>query len=348
MRMKQITAANIQDALSLARRELGEDAVLLDTKKSGTGKGIIVTFAVEEEDDILPAVPFNHPPADILPFPTEMPPMAMSTGAEPEHPALTLITEAIRYHGMPLMFAERLLARVYKTRLHPDSVIDAAEAALAEALAAVLVFKPIVTASPPPTRAIMLVGPHGAGKTSTIAKLATELTLRKQPLVLISCDLERLGGADSLQQLADILKCPFHLGDSRAELKSLLTKYQGKSWVLIDSSGTNIYEFAQLKALGELAGLQGIEPILTCPAGMDASEAQEMAGVFNFLNIERMITTRMDAVRRLGSVFSALSTGGFALSNITSSAILTDACVPLSAAALARFMLRHVRERSSH
>ena len=32
----------------------------------------------------------------------------------------------------------------------------------------------------------------------------------------------------------------------------------------------NIYEFQQLKALGELAGLQGIEPILTCPAGMDA------------------------------------------------------------------------------
>lgn len=357
MRMKQITAANIQEALTLARRELGEDAVLLDSKKAASGKGVIVTFAVEEEELVF-AAPVATPAARRMP---EIPPAAPKRPSAPvrepsfiipsdapEHPALTLITEAVRYHGIPLLFAERLLARLYQIRLKPDQLYDTAEAALADALAATLVFKPIVTASPtPPARAIMLVGPHGAGKTSTIGKLATELTVQKQPVVLISSDLERLGGTDSLQKLADILQCPFYIGDTRAMLKSLLATHQGKAWVLIDSTGTNIYEFSQLKALGELAGLQGIEPVLTCPAGMDVAEAQEMASVFNFLNIERMMITRMDAVRRLGSVFSALAAGGFSLSNITSSAVLTDPCMPLTATMLAKFMLRHVRERTS-
>ena len=43
--------------------------------------------------------------------------------------------------------------------------------------------------------------------------------------------------------------------------------------------GANIYEFAQLKALGEFAGLQGVEPILTCAAGMDSAKPLKTASV---------------------------------------------------------------------
>ncbi|MBX9726556.1 MAG: hypothetical protein K2X09_04750, partial [Rickettsiales bacterium] len=107
------------------------------------------------------------------------------------------------------------------------------------------------------------------------------------------------------------------------------------------------YEFAPMKALGEFASLQQVEPILTCPAGMDADEAQEMASVFDFLAIERMIVTRLDAVRRLKSVFTAVATGGYAFSNLTNSATPTDSCQPLTPIALARLMLRHERERQS-
>ncbi len=106
------------------------------------------------------------------------------------------------------------------------------------------------------------------------------------------------------------------------------------------------YEFKELKALGEIAGLQGIEPILTCPAGLDANEAAEMASVFSFLPIERMLITRTDAVRRLSGVFAALSASGYAMCNMSSSAAPSDACTALSPAGLSRLMLRHVRERT--
>ncbi len=346
MKMKKISAVSMKDAMELARRELGENAVLIDNQKAANGQGIIVTFAIDAPDEILfdePSPEENY--ADILPFSPEIPKPTTSK-VELAHPAYEIIQEAMEYHSLPRALSDRLMLCAARQTLKPDSLIDVAEATLAKALDEVIVFKPIVTATKtPPDRAIMLVGPHGAGKTSSIAKLATALTLQKQPVVLISTDTERLGGVDALQTLAGLLKCEMVVSDSRTHLKGLVAKLKGKAWVLIDSSGANIYEFSQLKTLGEFASLQGVEPILTCPAGMDTKEAEEMAGVFQFLNLERMIITRLDAVRRLGSIFAALTAGGYALANLTNSAVPTDGCQPVSAAALARFMLRQTRER---
>lgn len=344
MKMKQFSAATVQEALGKARRELGEDAVLLETKKASKGKGVTVTFAFDPPDEPLFAEDdaLNDNVAPFAPSITR----ATTAKAEIDHPAIRLIIEALEYHGLSTNLNQKLLTTLYKIRLKPDSLIEVAHAALAEAFTQTLPFQPISIATKTfPKRALMMVGPHGAGKTSTIAKFATELTLVNQPLVLISTDTSRIGGVESIQRLAEILKCDYYTAETRTALKILLQQYLGKAWILIDSAGVNFYEFNQMKALGELASLQGIEPILLCPAGMDADEASEMAGVFDFLNIERMIVTRLDAVRHLKSVFATLTTGGYAFSNLTNSASPSDACLPLSPIALSRLMLRHVRER---
>lgn len=344
MRMKQITAATMQEALAIAKRELGDEAVLLDTKKQN-GSSITVVFAVDEVDPIsfddLPPMPEADIHVDI--------PRAATASGDISHPAFALLQEALSYHAVPLPLAQQLMKQLHAQHIAPGALMDVAESMLAEALAKLLVFKPIATAAAiPPSKMLMLVGPHGAGKTSAIAKLATELTLHKRRVVLVSADNERMGATDTLHTLADLLKCECHIADTRAELKQLIPQYLGQAWVLIDSPGANIYEFKQLKAVGELAGLQNVEPILTCPAGMDREEAVEMAGVFSFLPIERMIMTRLDATRRLGCLFATLGAGGYALSNFSQSSSPSEACLPASAPAMARLMLRHTRERVTH
>ncbi|MFM9890549.1 MAG: hypothetical protein ACKVOE_07930 [Rickettsiales bacterium] len=345
MKMKQIRAASMQDALALARRELGEGAVLLDSKKD-EGKGIIVTFAIDADDiAIAPDEADNgFDPADILPFSPHIPKPSVAR-INFNHPALEMIAEALAFHQLPAGLNDQLLARLPSAQLRPDSIINVAEAALAYLLGDVLKFNPIATAGKFPAKALMLVGPHGAGKSSAIAKLATELTLHKQRITLISTDTEKMSGTDHLAKLAEILKCPFHIGENRAGVKALLAEPAAQGWVLIDSAGVNIYEFKELKSLGEIAGLHGVEPILTMPAGLDAHEAAEMASVFSFLPIERMLITRTDAVRRLSGVFAALGASGYALANLSSSASPSDSCSAFSPACLARLMLRQTRER---
>lgn len=341
MRMRQIEARDMQEALKIARGSLGEDAVLLDTRKRKDG--ITVIFAVEDPEEYT----FNDGLSDTIgPIAAPNIPRATTAKAEIAHPAISIITHALEQHVMPAELREKLHRRLHQSRFVAGALNDVAETALSETLTDLLVFKPIATAaSIAPDRAILLVGMHGAGKTSSIAKLATELVLHKQRVVLISCDNERMGAADNLQNLSAILKCGFHTAEDRSALKPLIKQYQGQAWVLIDSAGVNVYEFQQLKALGEIATLQGVEPILTCPAGMDHQEAQEMAAALDFLNIERMIVTKVDAARRYGSVFSAIATGGFALANISSSARPAESCTPASSAALARLILRQARER---
>lgn len=345
MKMKQISAATIQEALAIARRDLGDDAVLLETKNAVRGGGVVVTFAIDGTDEQLFAEDTQLTNDDHKPHPFRSDiPRTATPKIEIDHPAIGLVRECLSYHGLPLSLAQRMLTILHKLPLKPDSLIEVAHTALADTLTQSLAFQPIAMHTIP-KRAIMLVGLHGAGKTSALAKLATELTLAKQPVVLISSDRERMGGAESLQQMASILGADFYICENRPQLKILMQQYLGKAWVLIDSAGVNIYEFTQMKGLGELATLQGVEPILTCPAGMDADEAQEMASVFSFLTIERMLVTRLDAVRRLKNVFAALNTGGYALCNLSNSAVPSDACLPLTPIALSRLMLRHTRER---
>lgn len=347
MRMKQITAATMQDALHMARRDLGDEAVLLETRKLSGGRGVTVVFALDEpdadlfgEDDIAFAPPRtqDHPP---LAGGQHRMRDAGGVSASPQKPSASehrthgaspqqIIIQALQSHAIPQAMREKLLKAAQAQRIPSGNALEAAETILAEALHRELTFNPITTGSSNyPTRALMLVGPHGVGKTSAIAKLATQLTLAKRRVVLISTDIERMGATETMQGLSDILKCELHVINKRALLRELVKQSLGNAWVLIDSFGVNIYEFAQMKALGELAGLQGIEPILTCQAGMDAEEAVELAGVFSFLPIERMILTRTDATRRLSSLFSILHTSGYALANMSSSASPTDACSPL-------------------
>jgi flagellar biosynthesis protein FlhF len=341
--MKHITAGTMQEALQIAKKELGDNAVLLETKKNGK-EGITVIFAVDEEDPI----DFLD---DLLAQEAYVPEIPRATVAAPEitHPAFELLQEVMQYHDVPASMTGRLFTQLHAQHIPAGHLIDVAELMLAEALSRMFAFNAVGTAAPiPPARVLMLVGPHGAGKTSAIAKLATELTLHRRRIVLVSADNERMGATDALQNLSDLLDCELVLADNRAELKDIIRQYQGQAWVLVDSPGVNIYEFQQLKALGELASLQGVEAILTCPAGMDRQEAQEMAGVFSFLAIERMVVTRLDATRRLGSLFATLDAGGYQLANFSQSASPSEACLPASAPALARLMLRHVRERVTH
>src|ERR1041384_5365003 len=73
----------------------------------------------------------------------------------------------------------------------------------------VSVITPVVTPAEPPTpkqRCIVMVGPMGAGKTTTAAKIAGQLFKRQNlPVGMISTDTERPGGAALLTAYAEHL-----------------------------------------------------------------------------------------------------------------------------------------------
>lgn len=357
MRTKQIAAKDMKEAMKLAKIELGEDAVLLHSEVATSG--IIVTFALEhaDADDAIAAL--LREPAPAHPFWPQVPlpeeeieaPAAHLAPPSPrfeiDHPALNVLDDLVRFHRVPSPLKEKFLGTMRHAPIPSGHTLDAAEEILTHVLTSHVPFKPVVFSLAEP-RALMLVGAHGAGKTTLLAKFATECALKKLPVCMITTDTERLGGTAALQSVADILGCDLLVAETRTQLRNLVKSQQGKAITLIDSAGVNIYRFQELKMLGEFASLADVEPVLVCPAGIDADEAQETTSVFSFLDIRRMVLTRTDTTRHFASLFSAINYSPLALSHLSLSARPAEPAIACDGALLARHLLNHYRDKMAH
>jgi hypothetical protein len=87
-------------------------------------------------------------------------------------------------------------------------------------------------------RLIALVGPTGAGKTTTIAKLATSaLAFGHQRVGLLGLDGYRVGAVEQLATYAELAGLPLATATSEAELAPALARLADCEVVLIDTPG---------------------------------------------------------------------------------------------------------------
>jgi len=70
---------------------------------------------------------------------------------------------------------------------------------------------------------LLISGPTGVGKTTTIAKLAATLAVKKQKKIgVVSIDTFRIGAIEQLKTYADIIDVPFYAVNNPEQLKELL------------------------------------------------------------------------------------------------------------------------------
>ncbi|BFM06746.1 DEAD/DEAH box helicase family protein [Halioxenophilus aromaticivorans] len=88
---------------------------------------------------------------------------------------------------------------------------------------------------------IAFVGPTGAGKTTTIAKLATRYVLNngRESIALVTVDNERLGSQSQLKSLAKILQIPLRSVACADDLPETLASLDYCRLVLIDTPGVS-------------------------------------------------------------------------------------------------------------
>jgi flagellar biosynthesis protein FlhF len=87
-------------------------------------------------------------------------------------------------------------------------------------------------------RRIAFVGPTGAGKTTTLAKVAARAQLEHRRRVnLITIDTYRIGAVPQLASYAAILGVPFEVAETPDDLAGALARAQGSDLVFIDTAG---------------------------------------------------------------------------------------------------------------
>lgn len=161
-------------------------------------------------------------------------------------------------------------------------------------------------------RVAALVGPPGSGKTTTLVKLAVRYGLTaRRPVQLLSMDTCRIGGAEQLRTFAGILGVGFQALETVHALGQALEEHRAKSLILIDTHGyspATLGDGADLAAF--LAAHGSIDTHLVLPASMKPTDVARAVERFDIFQPGRLLFTRLDETDTPGSLFSEAARTG--------------------------------------
>jgi flagellar biosynthesis protein FlhF len=322
MRLRTLIAPTMGQAMDMLRRELGDDAIIVSTETTDHGTKIVA--AIEEDEPEVPS--YGTVSGD---------PLGSNMAEDP----IDVVHEALLLHGLP----NRLLERLIDTSF----VVGADEpiAALAGALGEIFTFDPLVGRGP--NQPLILFGAPGAGKTVTVAKLAARAVFAKRKVRLITTDTIRAGGIEQLEVFARIMKLPLHIAETDRQLARLVDGCAPDEYVLIDTPGVNPYSPRDMAEIQSFAKAVPAEPVLVLAAGGDVVDAMEQAQEFATLGITRMLVTRLDMVRRLGSILAAADAAAFAFSDCSITPAVADGLNPIDPMGLAKMLMPEPKPAST-
>lgn len=156
------------------------------------------------------------------------------------------------------------------------------------------------------TRLVCMVGPPGAGKTTTLVKLAMQygLTARKPPQIL-TLDTYRIAAADELQSYAAILGIGCQVVETTTGLAQAIEQHREKDLILIDTPGLAGSEIEELEGMAYfLARYPGMDTHLVLPASMRTSDLKRAAERYEIFAPRKLLFTRLDETQTFGPILS--------------------------------------------
>ncbi len=157
-------------------------------------------------------------------------------------------------------------------------------------------------------RVIMLVGPTGVGKTTTIAKLASHYSLKHNYKVgLITIDEYRIGAFEQLAFYAKKLKASINRAVDTTEFERSLEDFRYCDYILIDTIGSSQNDKQKLDILRRFANADyNIDVNLVLSANTKFEDLRDIYNAFNILNIDTLIFSKLDESNGFGNIFSLI------------------------------------------
>ena len=216
-------------------------------------------------------------------------------------PDLTrLLAQARALRGDDVVVLSTRRVRAGASLVYELAIGDAAEV---ERFRAALEPGPLLAAPAPAAgtarrpRILALVGPTGAGKTTTAAKLALHpRAFGGARVALLTLDTYRVAALEQIQTYADIAGLPLEVVYEPAEVVGALGRLSGRDVVIVDTPGrsprrTEADEWpALLRALGP------DEVHLVLPAGVRGDVAAACAESFRGCRPTHLLLTKLDEV----------------------------------------------------
>ena len=354
MIVKRYTGKTAEEALVLAKWELGEDAIILSSGKARdrwwklweTGYQVLVaTDYPSSKERTTARVPDSESPSTPAMVSsleeTAVTAYAATNALATDERSLELsqVLDLLkgldrrldRIEGIPSGRAEEVYAWLIQeevaeswARRLAHELVDTDEApeeeTLEETVARIIgahLAPPAPISIAEPT-VVVLIGPTGSGKTTTIAKLAAYFHLeQKKSVLLITTDTYRVAAVEHIKTYAEILGVPLEVAMRPQDIPGIQKKHPADV-VLIDTAGHSVNHglyMAEIQTIVQYAKAR--EVILTLPATMGPTTMVETAHRLAQDLPVKLCITKVDEAHHGGAAVSALLSLGWPLAYIT-------------------------------
>ncbi len=375
MRLKTYIADSLPEAMAQIKKDLGEEALILNTKKVKT-RGFLGFFQ-KEKLEIIAAVETKQKFLQ-----RQNPVKDMKTGSEVkkaapkeiEFPATVnenltseLMNELKNIKKMMVQVIEedRLpesLKKVNKQLIGQEIVPEIRSELLAKLmlilgqksdftneqvhrLAHKEVIKLLTSHQKLPVNRnrdiICFVGPTGVGKTTTIAKIAAHYMLDADKKVgLITSDTYRIAAVEQLKTYAGILNIPIKIVQSPAEVKYAMSELSSCDIILMDTAGRNYQQKQYINELEMLLSDKGkVQINLVLSLTSKYEDMKKMIDNFKTITIDQLLLTKKDETSSYGAILNLICEYSIPLRYITNGQNVPDDIIDVTPELIANFLL---------
>ena len=157
---------------------------------------------------------------------------------------------------------------------------------------------------------IMMVGPTGVGKTTTIAKLAARYAYKlgqNYKVGIVTLDSFRVGAIEQLQAYTNIMRLPLEVVKKPEDLVEALLRLKDCNYIFIDTAGSSQYDVDKIEIINEYQERVNelpIEKVLVLPANVKHSDLIDIYTNYSRLNIDFLTFTKLDETKSFGNLIS--------------------------------------------
>ncbi len=323
MKIKKFRAKSFSEALTLVKKELSEDAIILSSEeRKGLKPYVEVTAAIDYENSQVNQQSDN--PGQIIDT------QSTNNSSQINDNSLMIDNTLLYLRNEIGSLKETILNMKnagYSIYLPPEkrAVINyLTDRAIREEFAMRVAEKTLnideipsliakdikVKSDTDDKKAIMLIGPTGVGKTTTIAKLSARDIKAGKKVAIINLDTYRIGAIEQIRIYTRIMGIPLSIVSSPKELDETLSRYmQTRDIVYIDTTGRNPRDETYINELLSVCKINlQIDVHLLISASCDDAFMIDAYRFYKKLPLNYIDFTKIDEAVRFGSLYNLILT----------------------------------------
>ena len=338
MKLKSYFSGTVEAAMELARKELGDDALLVNARPAAPEARYLGDYEVVfglgdasgKRGEAYPREPSNKDRLadEISSLKREFERIIQCVSS----PGVSVSNAGAQQIDLPQPNASQ---RLLEQELDAELVNAITAGARLESL-----FNTDPTLGIPgdQRRVVVLVGPPGAGKTTTLVKLAAIYGLQGQASCqILSGDVHRIAAADQLRSLASLLGLGCDIAETPAALALLLDQYQSKDLIFIDTPGLSFSEIEDAYDLVRFIHSRAdFDTHLVLPAHLHPRALTRSVELYAGFGIKKLLFTHIDEAVHLGPLVTESARWSLPISFLANGQQIPDDIEPADRASIAQ------------